>query len=325
MTDVILAVSVGGGVLACLLCVVIALLGAIFVQRSRVNRAEHEKSSQAKTPEDAMENGVPMQSPQPTPDTADAMDDREATPDAQEKGQAKTPGDAMEKGVPMQSPQPTPDTADVMDDQEATPDAPEKGHAGALPPATQLPAPASLRAGLPALASILEDTLPAGAVMLTDERQLYINPEGWAAVAPEGAASNTDAARRTWAMDETSRVLSLPDGRQLYVNREGRAGAAPEGANTNTDPARRCLRPTAGIFSLADGRQLYVKANADVGADVEGAGENVEDGRRVWASTATLQVSPDAALRAAMSGGHGRTQALAGRGKQWASGNEWQS
>eukprot|EP00325_Prymnesiales_sp_UTEX-LB-985_P018669 CAMPEP_0174755612 /NCGR_PEP_ID=MMETSP1094-20130205/106327_1 /TAXON_ID=156173 /ORGANISM="Chrysochromulina brevifilum, Strain UTEX LB 985" /LENGTH=745 /DNA_ID=CAMNT_0015961501 /DNA_START=60 /DNA_END=2296 /DNA_ORIENTATION=- len=262
MTDVILVVAVTGGALGCLLCVVILLLGAILrrSRRSSPNGAGREKSAQAKSPEDAMEKGVPMQSPQPTPDTTDVMGDREAKLDAHEKGQD-----------------------------------------GALPVAAQLPAPANLPATLAARASFMEDTLPAGAIMLTDERQLYVDPEGWAAVAPEGAASNTDAARRMWAMDETSGVLSLPDGRQLYVNRDGRAGVAPEGANTNTDTARRCLRFAAGIFSLADGRQLYVKKHSDVGADAKGAAENTEEGRRTWASTAALQVSPDAALRAAMS------------------------
>lgn len=81
-----------------------------------------------------------------------------------------------------------------------------------------------------------------GVLTLLDGRQLYVNGDGWAAVAREGEHDNTEAKRRTW---KTKRgVLSLADGRQLYVNRAGRAGTAQEGGYTNTDPARRVLSAT---------------------------------------------------------------------------------
>ena len=88
----------------------------------------------------------------------------------------------------------------------------------------------------------------AGVLALSDLRQLYVNPDGWAGVALEGEHTNTDAGRRSWRYVEG--LLLLADDRQLYVNPDGCAGVAMEGDHTNTDAERRTWSCEQGILSI---------------------------------------------------------------------------
>ena len=112
----------------------------------------------------------------------------------------------------------------------------------------------------------------SGELFLPEGLQLYTNPAGWVGLAPPGAYTNTDPARRQWTMVASggASYMFLPDGRQLYVNPSGRVCTELPGRCTNTEDARRLwtfrdaqgnpqVRPIReAALMLGDGRQVYM-------------------------------------------------------------------